>query len=320
LLDLVLVEPSCRRPEQEIIAALDIEAALRGHAFLLGLSEHQLATLAQIAEPVEFQEHELILVAKQPSLDLYTLLSGSVSIELHQKHYAVHIQALGAGDAFGCSALLEDHDTMFDVRAREHCTALRLDGGRLRAALRDDPVFAAELFRRTLQLTTRRLHATEVRLGELCGVRIKTTEEGTAAAIRALNKLIEICLDGELGYRTAAEHIQDSKLRTQLIDHAVKRAEFAQELRAEVGRLGGIASHSGTITASLHRGWIALKSAVSGGDPKRIIAACETGEHAAYNSYETASNIDFLPKETRRMIEAQFQTVMQSCEWLRGHS
>lgn len=104
-------------------------------------------------------------------------------------------------------ALLEDHDTMFDVRSRERCTALRLNAARLCTALRNDPVLAAELFRRALQLTARRLHATEIRLGELCGVRTKTREEGPAEVIRALNKLIETCLDGELGYRTAAEHI-----------------------------------------------------------------------------------------------------------------
>jgi signal-transduction protein with cAMP-binding, CBS, and nucleotidyltransferase domain len=76
--------------------------ALRGHAFLSGLDEAQLAVLAKIAQPVQFSEQELILEAKQPPRDFYLLLSGSVSIELNKGHYAVRIQYLGPGDAFGC--------------------------------------------------------------------------------------------------------------------------------------------------------------------------------------------------------------------------
>jgi uncharacterized protein (TIGR02284 family) len=280
------------------------------------MNETQLATLATIGERAQFHEHDIILTAKQPAQAFYLLLSGSVSVELGKKNFAFRIQALGPGDAFGCSALLDGRDSMFDVRARECCNTLRFDGGRLGKALRDDLILSAELFHRAFQSTTRRLHATEVRLGELCGVRIKTPEEGTADAVRALNKLIETCLDGELGYRTAAGHIHDPRLRSKLVDQALRRSEFADELRAEVGRLGGTPTDSGSMAASLHRGWIALRSAASAGDPKGIIAACETGEHSAYGSYETASNMEFLPRETQQVIESQFRIVGQSCEWL----
>ena len=105
-------------------------------------------------------------------------------------------------------------------------------------------------------------------------------------------------------------------LRSKLIDQGLRRSEFADELRAEVGRLGGTPTDSGSMAASLHRGWIALRSAASVGDPKGIIAACETGEHSAYANYEAASNMDFLPRETQQAIESQFRIVRRSCEWL----
>jgi CRP-like cAMP-binding protein len=187
--------------------------ALRTHNFLSGITDTQLASLATMAEHVQFREYDLILAAKQPAHAFFLLLSGSASVELNKQHFAVRIQGLEAGDAFGCSALLDGHESMFNVRARESCSALRFDGERLRKALRDDPVLAAELFRRSLQSTTRRLHATEVRLGELCGVRITTPKERMASTIRALNKLMETCLDGELGYQTAADYMDDSKLK-----------------------------------------------------------------------------------------------------------
>lgn len=314
------MEPSSR-PGQPISGAFHPQAStgaraqtLQGHTFLAGLGEAQLARLAEIAQPVQFREQELILGANQRSLDFYLLLSGSVSIELNNRQYAVRIQSLGPGDAFGWSALLNHHDTLFDVRTRERCTALRLGGAHLSAILREDPVFGAEFLRRTLLLVAGRVHATEMRLGEFCGIRMTAVAD---ASVHSLNKLIEVCLDGELGYRTAAEHLHSSKLRTILIDHAIRRAQFADELRAEVERLGGNPSNSGSVAASLHRGWIALKAAISGGDAKAIIAGCETGEDAACASYEAVKNSNVLPSEIRLMVEAHWRAVDQARERLR---
>jgi CRP-like cAMP-binding protein len=99
-----------------------------------------------------FKEDELVLLARQQSKFFYLLLSGSVSIEVGTRSYTLGIQVLGPGEAFGWSALLDHHDTLFQVRAREQSKALCLDGSQLSAALRDDPVLAAELLRRTLKL------------------------------------------------------------------------------------------------------------------------------------------------------------------------
>src|SRR6266581_3296674 len=104
-------------------------------------------------------------------------------------------------------------------------------------------------------------------------MKMKTTNGQT---VHDLNKLIQVCLDGELGYRTAAKGVSSSKLRTIFVDYAIRRSQFAQELRAEVERQGGSAEDSGSIAASLHRGWIALASSVTHGDTSAIIAACET--------------------------------------------
>jgi uncharacterized protein (TIGR02284 family) len=286
---------------------------------LSGLTEDQIAVVAKVTQPVRFVEQQQILEAQQQPVHFYLLVEGSVSVELNQGHYAVRVQSLGPGDAFGWSALLDHHDTLFDVRAREQCDVLRLDGEGLSAALRADPVLAAEFLRRTLQLLAGRIDATELRLAEMCGVRIKPAELGSAAAtIRTLNRLIEVCLDGELGYRTAAGHLRDSQLRIVLTDHAIRRAQFAAELAAEVERLGGSPIHSGSIRASLHRGWIALKIAVLGGDPRAIITACETGEGSASISYAAASDSTKLLTESRSLIDAQRQTIDQTREWLRG--
>ena len=145
----------------------------RDHSFLAGLSDSQTDKLFSIAKEVGFAENDLILKAGQQSQYFYLLLSGSVCVEVNARLYTVCIQSLGPGEAFGWSSLLDHHDTLFQVRARENSTALCLDGEELSAILRKDPVLAAELLRRTLQLVAGRVQATEARLGELCGVRVR---------------------------------------------------------------------------------------------------------------------------------------------------
>jgi len=151
---------------------MTLTESVQDHAFTAGLTEDQLALLSGISREVEFAENELVLQARQHSKNFYLLQTGSVCVEVSARSYTVCIQALGPGDAFGWSALLDHHDTLFQVRARQKSTALCLDGDQLATVMNRDPKFAAELLRRSLKLVAGRVQATEARLGELCGVRI----------------------------------------------------------------------------------------------------------------------------------------------------
>ncbi len=145
---------------------------LKAHAFLAGMPDTYIQTLAGLARHVEFRENEQVLRAGDRSQYFYLLISGSVCIEVTARTYTVCVQALVPGDAFGWSSLLEHHDTLFHVRARERSAALSFEASRLCAVLQQDAGLAAELFRRTLRLVAGRVQATESRLGELCGVRM----------------------------------------------------------------------------------------------------------------------------------------------------
>jgi len=145
---------------------------VKEHSFLAGLPVFQAEKLIALAKEVRFKENEPILVAREQSRYFYLLLEGTVCVEVNARSYVVCIQALGPGQAFGWSSLLEHHDTLFQVRAREDCRALRIDANDLAAALRADPALAAEVLRRALGLAAERVEATEARLAELCGVRL----------------------------------------------------------------------------------------------------------------------------------------------------
>ncbi len=82
------------------------------------------------------------------------------------------VQALGPGQVFGWSALLEDQDTLFQVRAREHTTALQIDGSALKACCLSDPTLGTEFFHRILRVVAGRVKATEVRFAEMCGIKV----------------------------------------------------------------------------------------------------------------------------------------------------
>src|ERR1051325_11392328 len=102
-----------------------------------------------------------------------------------------------------------------------------------------------------------------------------------AQVISTLNGLIETCRDGQEGFRTAAEGVRGARLRELFQGYAGQRAAFAGELQEEVRRLGGEPAQTGSLVASLHRGWMGLRAALEGGDERAIAAECERGDGVA---------------------------------------
>jgi CRP-like cAMP-binding protein len=151
---------------------MTLQEVLRSHDFARGLADSQVATLAAMAEDVSFEESEVILENGQRSAFFYLLTAGSVAVELRTAAYVVCVQALLPGQVFGWSALLDHQDTLFQVRAREHTTALRLDGEQLKAACQTDSQLGNEVRQRALQVVAKRVEAVEVRFAEMCGLRV----------------------------------------------------------------------------------------------------------------------------------------------------
>lgn len=151
---------------------MPLTQSLKQHAFTNGLTDDQIATLASLANPVSFEENEVILVDGQRSSSFYLVLTGSVVVELRTPVCVMVVQALGPGNIFGWSSLLDRQDTLFQVRAREHTTALEIDGAALKARCMSDTSLGAELLHRILHVVAGRVKATELRFAEMCGIRI----------------------------------------------------------------------------------------------------------------------------------------------------
>ncbi len=127
--------------------------------------------------------------------------------------------------------------------------------------------------------------------------------------ISGLNELIETCKDGQEGFRQASEAVKDSHLKMLFGQFSTQRAQFAGELQQEVMHLGGDPEKSGSVAASMHRGWINLKSAITGGDEAAIIAECERGEDSAKKAYRDVLEKHELPASLRETVERQYAQV-----------
>jgi uncharacterized protein (TIGR02284 family) len=136
-------------------------------------------------------------------------------------------------------------------------------------------------------------------------------------AISTLNNLIETCKDGEEGFRKAAEGLKDPQVKTQFLAYSRQREQMVRELQQEVGRLGGDPEKSGSISGSIHRGWMNIKSAVTGKDDSAIIAEAERGEDVAKAAYEKAVEEE-LPAATRALVQQQSAMVHEAHDRVRA--
>jgi CRP-like cAMP-binding protein len=134
------------------------------------MSDTHLARLAALAQEVTFPEDQIIFRAGEKSGHFYLVVSGGVCVEISTPVYAICVQTLGSGDAFGWSSLLDHHETVFQVRARERCRALLLEASQLAVACRDDPEFGCCLYLRLFEIVARRVKAIEARLAEVYGI------------------------------------------------------------------------------------------------------------------------------------------------------
>ncbi len=135
--------------------------------------------------------------------------------------------------------------------------------------------------------------------------------------ISTLNNLVETCKDGQNGFRTAAEGVKDTKLTTLFNTYSQQRGQFAAELQNEVRRLGGEPEETGSTAAVLHRGWINIKSAVTGEDEGAIISECERGEDSAVKAYEEALKNN-LQGDVKMLVERQFSQVKEAHDLVRS--
>ena len=124
-----------------------------------------------------------------------------------------------------------------------------------------------------------------------------------------LNDLIETSKDGEKGFTRCAEETTNPQLKSIFLEGAERCRTGARQLQERVVALGGKPETGGSALGAAHRGWVDLKSAVTGRDDKAILEECERGEDVAKARYAAALKKD-LPADIRSLVEQQYKGVI----------
>lgn len=126
--------------------------------------------------------------------------------------------------------------------------------------------------------------------------------------ISCLNGLIETAKDGQKGFTEAADGVERSDLKSLFYEFSQQRAQFAGDLQNLVRSLGGDPENSGSLGGAIHRGWINIKSAVTGSDEKAVLNEAERGEDIAKSEYKSALEKN-LPANVRETVQNQYGSV-----------
>ena len=128
---------------------------------------------------------------------------------------------------------------------------------------------------------------------------------------KVTKNIIEALEDGKKGFANAADKLADSNqtdLAPTFREFSEQRAGFAAELETMAAAYGDDIDEDGSVKGTIHRGWMAVKDALSGSDPDGVLDAAEQGEDHAVDSYKKALDEDISP-ELKDVLRRQMGTV-----------
>lgn len=137
---------------------------------------------------------------------------------------------------------------------------------------------------------------------------------------RVTKDLIETLEDGRKGFEQGAEMLTDStrpEWAATFRQFAEQRARFSAELDTMAESYGDDIDESGSFAATVHRGWMSLKDALSGSDPDGVLDVAEQGEDHAVSEYEKALAED-ISAGLRTVVERQLGEIRQAHDTVRA--
>jgi uncharacterized protein (TIGR02284 family) len=128
--------------------------------------------------------------------------------------------------------------------------------------------------------------------------------------ISILNSLITTTIDSANGFEKSAEDVRGGRFEEMFRDFAEERRQVVAQLQATVRALGGTPDDDGSLKAELHRRWIDLKTAVTGGGGDRaVIEEVERGEDYLKGKYDNALKDAELSGTAMEAIRSAYQSV-----------
>jgi uncharacterized protein (TIGR02284 family) len=128
--------------------------------------------------------------------------------------------------------------------------------------------------------------------------------------ISVLNSLITTTIDSANGFERSAEDVRGGRFEELFRDFATERRQVVGTLQDAVRAVGGTPEDDGSFKADLHRRWIDLRTAITGGGGDRaVIQEVERGEDYLKGKYEAALADDALSAEAMAVIRGAYESV-----------
>ena len=126
--------------------------------------------------------------------------------------------------------------------------------------------------------------------------------------------LVKIAEDGKEGYAKGAQELADSD-RPELVSTFTRlsqqRAGFSAELQALAKAYGDTVKETGSAAAAVHRGWMAVRDAVTGSGPQSLLKTALQGEDHAIEAYEKALTED-ISAQTQAVARRQLGEMQEA--------
>lgn len=125
-------------------------------------------------------------------------------------------------------------------------------------------------------------------------------------ATSVINNLIEINNDRVAGFEKAIADIDSENIDLKEIfqGFAEQSRKYGQELAAIIGSVEDVETGN-SVSGTLHRVWIDVKSIFGGSDRAGILSEAERGEDAIKRAYQDALTEENLPFDASEVIRSQ---------------
>lgn len=144
-----------------------------------------------------------------------------------------------------------------------------------------------------------------------------STNDKNKQTVKTIQNLIEVCKDGEKGYKEASDRVDHDEFKTILYRLSQQRAMFRSELENDLIKdYNEEAKSSESVASKLHRGWLDFKSGLKGNDTKAVLEECERGEKHAIDKYSEALD-GKLPSYLEERVQNQLNMIKGTLSQLR---
>jgi CRP/FNR family transcriptional regulator, cyclic AMP receptor protein len=145
---------------------------IREHAFVAGMAEEQLETVAGCAKNVVFEPGAYIIREGQSADEFHLIRDGHVALEIYAPRRGSHVlQTLGSNEILGASWIVPPYRWTCDARAIDRVRAFAFDAKCLRDKCEANPALGYALMKRFVPILVQRMSATRMQAMDLYGAK-----------------------------------------------------------------------------------------------------------------------------------------------------